>query len=93
MKYERKNQSLNVLEILRTGVVVEVETAHTQTSGEAAECIQAVGLHKKARRLISDPPYRAWEIDGVSPAEKHPPKYINSVGKLHKQRRGGAREK
>lgn len=55
--YERK-YSTDVLEILRAGVVVEVETAQTETVGEATECVQAVGLDKKTFRLIPNPPKR-----------------------------------
>jgi len=41
---------------LRTGVVVEVETTESKTFGETAERVHAVGLQKKALRLIPDPP-------------------------------------
>lgn len=54
-KHDHKH-STDVLEILRAGVVVEVETAQTETLGEAAKRVQAVGLYEKALRLIADPP-------------------------------------
>lgn len=56
MRQRSTSQLTDILKVLGAGVVVEVETAYTETMGEAPERVQAVGLHEKAFGLVPDPP-------------------------------------